>query len=158
MWNKIYEDRLASAVSLLESMYGNIILQTDVFTLDYSSYYKREMGEDLLKKFVALDCIIHKSKSVEIKRKSMELEEKFKLDGRTVNIDPVLVDEYQVVALSKKDRGSRIYIAEGVYAEMELFYHHKTFHPFVWTYIDYKQNIDFFKKVRRIYLDKVKIL
>lgn len=88
----------------------------------------------------------------------MELEEKFRLDGRTVNIDPVLVDEYQVVALSKKDRGSRIYIAEGVYAEMELFYHHKTFHPFAWTYIDYKQNIDFFKKVRRIYLDKVKIL
>lgn len=158
MWNKIYEDRLASAVSILESMYGNIILQTDVFTLDYSSYYKREMGEDLLKKFVALDCIIHKSKSAEIKRKSMELEEKFRLGGRTVNIDPVLVDEYQVVALSKKDRGSRIYIAEGVYAEMELFYHHKTFHPFVWTYIDYKQNIDFFKKVRKIYLDKVKLL
>lgn len=158
MWNKIYEDRLSSAVSILESIYGNTIIQTDVFTLDYSSYYKREMGEDLLKKFVVLDCIIHKSKSVEIKRKSMELEEKFRLDGRTVNIDPVLVDEYQVVALSKKDRGSRIYIAEGVYAEMELFYHHKTFHPFVWTYIDYKQNIDFFKKVRRIYLDKVKIL
>lgn len=71
MWNKIYEDRLASAVSILESIYGNTILQTDVFTLDYSSYYKREMGEDLLKKFVALDCIIHKSKSVEIKRKSI---------------------------------------------------------------------------------------
>lgn len=149
---------LIEAISILESIYGRLVIQTDSFTLDYSSYYHKEMGNDLLKKFVALDCIIHKNRAVEIKKDSMELEEKFKVGGRKVNIDPVLVDEYQVVALSKKDRGSRIYLGEGVYAEMELFYHHKTFHPFVWTYIDYKQNIDFFKKVRKIYLEKIKVL
>lgn len=149
---------LIETISILESVYGRLIIQTDSFTLDYSSYYHKEMGKDILKKFVALDCIIHKKRAIEIKKDSMELEEKFKVGGRKVNIDPVLVDEYQVVALSKKDRGSRIYLVEGVYAEMELFYHHKTFHPFVWTYIDYKQNIDFFKKVRKIYLEKIKVL
>ncbi|MEJ5172686.1 MAG: DUF4416 family protein [Hydrogenothermaceae bacterium] len=156
MWNERFEDRLISVESVLQEKYGRIIHSTENFTLPYSTYYQKEMGEGLIKKFIVLDCIIHKQDAVSIKKISMTLEDRFRLDGRTVNVDPVYLDEYQVVALSSKDRGSRIYISDRIYGEMELFYHHKTFHPFVWTYLDYRENIPFFNEVRKIYLKKVR--
>jgi hypothetical protein len=87
----------------------------------------------------------------------MELEDSLRVDGnRKVNIDPVYVDEYQVVALSHKDRGSRICLSNGVYAEIQLLYHHGSFQPLIWSYLDYKENADFFNEVRRIYLKSEK--
>lgn len=157
MWNDDYPDRLLSVEEILYSNYGKPLYQTSKFTLDYSNYYKREMGQNLFKKFLLLDSLIHKAEAVLLKKWAVSLEDSFRLDGgRTVNVDPVLVDEYQVVALSKKDRGSRIYISEGVYGEMELFFHHGSFHPLPWTYIDYKENVEFFNQVRKIYLRKVR--
>lgn len=156
MWNEGFKDRLIAVENIIQQEYGKIIYSTENFTLSYSTYYQKEMGKHLIKKFIVLDCIIHKQNAVNIKKMSMLLEDKFRLGGRTVNIDPVYLDEYQVVALSSKERGSRIYISDGVYGEMELFYHHKTFHPFVWTYLDYKEKIPFFNEVRKIYLKKIK--
>lgn len=156
MWNTSYHDRLEKVLQELKHRYGQPVLQTPDFFLEYSTYYHKEMGNSLVKRFVALDCLVHKQMAVQIKKDSMALEDKHRDRGRTVNIDPVLVDEYQVVALSKKDRGSRIYLSDGIYAEMELFYHHGAFHPFLWTYIDYKENIPFFEKARKLYLEKMR--
>lgn len=157
MWNIEYYHNLQKVVEHLKHRYGQLVLETPDFVLKYSSYYQREMGSSLVKRFVALDCLVHKQMAVQIKKDSISLEDDYRAEGRTVNIDPVLVDEYQVVALSKKDRGSRIYLSDGVYAEMELFYHHRAFHPFLWTYIDYKENILFFERVRKLYLEKMRL-
>lgn len=156
MWNKDHQIHFDKVLHKLKNKYGDVVVQTPQFRLEYSSYYKKEMGENLVKMFFALDCLVHKDTAVAIKKDSMAIEKEHSLEGRTVNIDPVLVDEYQVVALSRKDRGSRIFICDGIYAEMELFYHHGAFHPFVWTYIDYKQNIPFFENIRKIYLKKIR--
>lgn len=158
MWNDDFKENLREVEGVIQEKYGPTLISTGSFKLDYSTYYHEEMGKNLLKKFVVLDCLIHKENAVNLKKEAVQIENRFRLNGRTVNIDPVLLDEYQVVALSSKDRGSRIYLSDGVYGEMELFYHHKTFHPFVWTYIDYKENIEFFEKVRKIYLKKVRDL
>jgi hypothetical protein len=157
MWNKNKQNYLTKAVDEIQKNFGSIILQSKEFGLEYSHYYEKEMGEGLIKKFVVFDGIIDKEDSVKIKKYSMELENSLREDGnRTVNIDPVYVDEYQVVALSHKDRGSRVYLSNGVYAEIQLLYHHGSFQPLLWSYLDYKENADFFNEVRRIYLKSKK--
>ncbi len=156
MWNKEKIENLNAAIKNLKENFGEIIFQSDEFTLDYSHFYEKEMGPNLLKKFLVFDKIVDKEDSIKIKKFSENLENKFRENNnRNVNIDPVFLDEYQVVALSRKDRGSRIYIGNGVYAELQLLYHHKTFQPLIWTYLDYKENADFFNQVRKYYLRKI---
>ena len=133
MWNKNKQNYLTKAVDELQKNFGNIILQSKEFGLEYSHYHEKEMGEGLIKKFVLFDEIINKEDGVKIKKYSMELEDSLRVDGRrTVNIDPV-------------------------YAEIQLLYHHGSFQPLLWSYLDYKENADFFNEVRRIYLKSKKV-
>ncbi|RMD45203.1 MAG: DUF4416 family protein [Aquificota bacterium] len=153
MWNVDKEENLKHVEKILEKTFGKKILETEPFSLEYSSYYQKEMGERLLKKFVAFDCFVEKNSLIDLKHFSMKLEDKFRENGgRTVNIDPIYLDEYQVVVTSSKDKGSRIYLGKGVYAELELLYHHGSFQPLIWTYLDYKNHTDFFNRVRKYYL------
>ncbi len=156
MWNKEKVEKFNFAIEKLKENFGEVVFQTDEFILDYSHYYEKEMGQNLIKKFIAFDKIIDKEDSIKIKKFSENLEDSLKENNnRTVNIDPVFVDEYQVVALSRKDRGSRVYIGDGVYGELQLLYHHKTFQSLIWTYLDYKENANFFNQVRKYYLMKI---
>jgi hypothetical protein len=154
MWNENKVENLNAAIKILESKFGKIVKKSDDFILSYSNYYEKEMGEGLKKSFFMTDFIIDKEDSINLKHYTMNLEDDFRENGRrTVNIDPVYLDEYQVVALSHKNKGSRIYIGKGVYAEMELLYHHGSFQPLLWTYLDYKYNVNFFNEARKYFLE-----
>ncbi len=154
MW-KDYE-KLKEVEDVLSNVYGKKVNETDEFSLQYSKYYEKEMGEGLKKKFILIDNIVEKDRLLDIKLTSMEIEKRFSINGnRTVNIDPIYLDDYQVVVVSKKDKGSRIYLGKGVFAELELLYHHGSFQPLIWTYLDYKDNIPFFNEVRKYYLQRV---
>ena len=154
MW-KDYE-KLKEVENVLKSIYGKKTNETDEFSLQYSKYYEKEMGEGLKKKFILIDNLIEKDRLLDIKLTSMEIEKRFSINGnRTVNIDPIYLDDYQVVVASKKDKGSRVYLGKGIFAELELLYHHGSFQPLIWTYLDYKDNIPFFNEVRKYYLQRV---
>ncbi len=154
MW-KDYE-KLKEVENVLTGIYGKKINETDEFSLQYSKYYEKEMGEGLKKKFILIDNLIEKDRLLDIKLTSMEIEKRFSINGnRTVNIDPIYLDDYQVVVASKKDKGSRVYLGKGIFAELELLYHHGSFQPLIWTYLDYKDNIPFFNEVRKYYLQRV---
>ena len=155
MWNEDKEENLKQVERILEEKFGKKLMETEPFSLQYSHYYQKEMGERLLKKFLAVDCFVKKDSLIDLKIFSMELEDKFRETGRTVNIDPIYLDEYQVVVASSKDKGSRIYLGKGVFAELELLYHHGSFQPLIWTYLDYKNHKDFFNQVRKYYLRNV---
>lgn len=154
MWNENKLDNLNSVLEILQEKFGKVVKKTEDFSLSYSSYYEKEMGQSLKKSFFMMDYLIDKEESIRLKYFCMGLEDRFRENlCRTVNIDPVYLDEYQVVALSHKNKGSRIYIGKGVYAEMELLYHHGSFQPLIWTYLDYKENIPFFNEARKYFLE-----
>ena len=132
------------------------IEETEKFELPYSSYYITEMGKPLFKKFVITNKVITKDNIKNIKLKTISIEDRFRFrKGRTVNIDPFLIDIDQLIIPTTKYRGNRIYLGDGIYIEMELWYHNKSYQPFLWTYLDYKEYIPFFNKVRKKYLLKL---
>ena len=149
MWKDV--NRLKIVEKHIEKFYGDFILQSDIFQLPYSSYYIKEMGQPLFKKFVLTDFAADELKLVGIKKHTDFLEKKFSIDGnRTVNIDPIIIDKEKVVVATRKFRGNRIKVDKDVYMELELWYHNKSFQPFPWTYLDYKENIPFFNKAKRM--------
>ena len=150
MWSQNRQEYLDQAIKTITQQFGQILEETETFNLPYSSYYEKEMGSNLVKKFIVVDKFIQKDELVGIKYFSEKIEKDLSEDGnRTVNIDPLYIDNDQIVVATSKYRGNRIYLRDGVFAELELWYHHKSFQPFLWTYLDYKEKIPFFNQVRK---------
>jgi len=147
MWRE--DEFLLPVEKELKEIFSDFVISSDVFEPPFSSYYFREFGSPLKKKFVITHSLINKPDIVGIKHKTVSLEDKYRIDGkRTVNIDPFYIDLDQVIVSTNKFRGNRIYAGEGVFLELELFYHHGSFQPFIWTYRDYQEQIPFFNRVK----------
>ena len=148
MWREEYF--LSLIEDKLEEMYSGFLVRSDPFEPRFSKYYHKEMGSPLYKKFVLTYTVINKSLIKDIKKEAVRMEDSLRVNGkRTVNIDPFYMDKDQVVVSTSKYRGNRIYLGDGVFVELELFYHHGSFQPFIWTYADYKDHIPFFNDLRK---------
>ncbi|EDP73855.1 DUF4416 family protein [Hydrogenivirga sp. 128-5-R1-1] len=154
MWKD--KENLEKVENHLKKFYGQFLIETAPFELPYSKYYFEEMGYPLFKKFVAVNYLTTHLNLANIKKHCMFIEDKYRNNrNRTVNIDPILVDEEKVLVATKKYRGNRIQIDKDIFVEIELWYHDKEFKSFLWTYLDYKENTEFFKKARKL-LKKLK--
>jgi hypothetical protein len=136
--------------------YGAIDLESEVMPWTTSDYYRDEMGSTIFRKFIffqnALDPVVLSS----IKRFSNEVEQR--LSGsvtpgrRRINIDPGYVTEAKVVLASTKDFAHRVYIGEGIYAEVTLRYgnRERSFLPLDHTYFDFRERgyRDLFNRAR----------
>jgi hypothetical protein len=72
---------------------------------------------------------------------------------RRVNIDPGYLDLAKVVLASTKDHSHRLYIGEGIFAEVTLRYRQRAFQVWEWTYPDYRTpvTLTFFHHLRALY-------
>ncbi len=156
LFNESRRENLFSLLEDLRKAFGEISLLSEEFSFQFlERYYGKEMGTPLKKVYLSIGGLVEKSRMVEVKRISRELEEKYSEGGRrTLNVDPGFVDESQLILLSHKRRGARVYLAEGVYAEIELLYVYGAFRPLYWTYRDYRhpEVRKFFERVRKEYL------
>ena len=124
---------------------------------DYSPYYEKEMGKDLKRFFLSFSKSFDPEKLASYKMLANEMENKLKrtpdTDKRSVNIDPGYLDLAKLVVASTKDASYRVYLKDGIYAQTMLYYMKNSFHPFEWTYIDYKDEtfLSFFNHVREKY-------
>jgi hypothetical protein len=153
---------LAGAREILQDALGPIIIESEPFQFTESEYYAEEMGAPLLRAFIAYDNYIAMDRIAEIKRSTNRIEaEVFSSGGRRkVNIDPGYLTSAKVVLATTKDYGHRIYLADGIYAEVTLRYsaREKTFLPWQWTYRDYQrdESLRFFRGLRDIYKRRIK--
>ena len=113
--------------ALLSGLYGEIDLDSDVMQWGTTDYYEQEMGSMLFRKFVFFREPIDPAVLSSIKRASNAIEDSFSVQSgsetkRRINIDPGYVTEAKVVLATTKDFSHRIYIGEGIYAEVTLRY------------------------------------
>ncbi len=151
---------VGEALFALEELYGPVELKSGEYLFDhYTSYYRDEMGDGLRKFFVSFKEPVKREAISRIKLETNQLEEEFSLAGkRQVNLDPGYVAEAQLVLATTKGYAHRIYLANGIYAEVTLIYSGGTFRPLEWTYPDYRDAlaIGFFNRVRELYLRKLR--
>ncbi len=135
----------------LEKRFGSIDLKSKIIPFDFTDYYSEEMGENLKRYWLDFERLISPEMITEIKLKTNKLEKKFSRGtGRTVNIDPGYLAPSKLVLPSTKDFSHRIYLNEGIYAEITLQFAKNKFQFLPWTYPDYKSGtfMDFIMGVR----------
>ena len=126
----------------LGEAFGPMDLRSDVFPFDATDYYVREMGEGLRRQFVAFARLLDPGELAGIKRRTNAMETEW-VQGdpgakrRRVNLDPGYVTPAKLVLATTKDFAHRIYLGEGIYAEVTLNFRKGGFRHFEWTYLDF---------------------
>jgi Domain of unknown function (DUF4416) len=150
----------APAVDYLQQSYGPIDLQSAIFPWNTTDYYREEMGENLLRQFVTFARLISPEELVHLKLATNNVELAFAAtsSSRRVNLDPGYLDATKLVLASTKNQAHRLYLSQGIYAEVTLLYHHGAFHPFLYTYTDYRwpETHAFLRQARTQYLEQLR--
>ena len=137
---------------LLAKKIGAMCFCSKLMNFVWSDYYEDEMGKGLKRFFVIYEKPAERQDIVKYKKICDKLELKYLKNGkRTINIDPGIITPENIVLATNKAFFHRIYIKDGVYAEVTLFYKKGTYHPIeYWTFPEYRSSavIDFFNRAR----------
>ena len=154
-------DLLVEVYRRLSERFGQIDFVSPLFPFNQTTYYEAEMGNGLQRQFVSFESLIAPDELASTKLFSNAVEREFTRAGtesRQVNLDPGYISASKLVLASTKDHAHRIYLQHGIYAEITLRFHRKSFHPWEWTYPDYQSQvyIDIFNQIRGIYMAQIR--
>lgn len=144
------ERALALGRAAAEEHFGPIRSESaPYFVDDYTGYYQSQMGSALVKRFWSFEHLIDPGELADIKRETNLWEDRAAerlraefpselFPERPLNLDPGYIDLGKFVLASTKDHGHRIYLRDGIFAEITLSYSQKRWQALPWTYADYK--------------------
>jgi len=143
----------------LRDEFGEIELVSALYAFDFTPYYQPEMGPDQQKKFLSFTPLIEIERLPAIKHRTNAIEQEYaRASKRRINIDPGYVTHAQLILATTKDYTHRIYLGQGIYADLSYVCRRAGFQPLEWTYPDYRQPLalDFFQRVRETYLQAMR--
>ena len=149
---------LDAAESRLAALYGPIDLRSADIDFNWTDYYASQMGNNLKRRFVSFARKIDPGRLAAVKLETNQLEAELALQhpfaARPINLDPGYVCGSKLVLASAKDRAQRIYLGQGIYAEITLEFRKGQFRPVETTYPDYRspEYVEFFTTVREQHL------
>lgn len=129
----------------LTALCGEPILVSPEFEFRETDYYRATMGEGLIKQFLAFPPgSFDPANLATAKLGSNRLEREYLTnslapESRPLNIDPGYITEAKLVLATTKDRDHRIYLRDGIYAEVTLHWRDGGWKALRWTYPDYQR-------------------
>lgn len=143
----------------MEDRFGAIDILSERLDFSHTDYYKDEMGERLFRKIASFEKLIKPDLLPDIKLFTNSIEDEYlKEDGnRIINIDPGYISMEKMVLASCKNFSHRIYLINGVYADLTLIYKDGGFQPLEWTFPDYTATImiRLLKEIRQRYAQQL---
>src|SRR5262245_1294348 len=112
------QELLITVEADLTSFLGEIDGRSDVLAWGASTFYQKEMGEGLLRRFLSFSNLRSPEDLAAIKLQTQRIEERYRdpvSSGRRVNLDPGYLDAFKVVLASTKNASQRIYLHSGIY-------------------------------------------
>jgi len=158
-----HEQALDWARQQLLAEFGPIGLESKPFHFNQTSYYAAEMGVELQKVFLVFERLAAPDVLAAAKLRTNELEAELGRTGtfpepRPLNLDPGLLNLGKFMLATTKDQQHRLYLRDGIFAEVTLRYQEGAWHPWPWTYADYRQPevLEFMELARDYYKQRLK--
>ncbi len=124
----------------LMDAFGRVDLISPWLPFDFTTYYQSEMGAPLFRRLLAFESMIEQTALVDIKLLTNEMEKKWSIDKkRRVNLDPGYLLAERFVLATGKNFSHRIYLGQGIYADLTLIFQKGAFCALPWTYPGYRQ-------------------
>jgi hypothetical protein len=132
------EPRLDAAIPLVSGILGEVRFIGGVFPFDATDYYAAEMGAPLFRRFLAAPVPVSRDALPEVKIGLERIERELSEGGRrTVNLDPGLVTPENFILATGKNFTHRVYLRDGVFADLTLVFRKGAYRALPWTYPDY---------------------
>jgi hypothetical protein len=129
---------IESMATELTDKFGLVDTVSSWLAFDFTFYYTGEMGTPLFRRMFSFKDLIRQSDLAAIKLITNDIENKYVIDNkRRVNIDPGYMLQERFVLATGKNFSHRIYIGQGIYADLTLIYQKGAFQALPWTYPDY---------------------
>ena len=152
IFNKSHLD-FTAVKNILDQQFG----VTDSFHPEFNpslEYYSKEMGpqENLQRVLFYNFNRYARSSFVEFKIWADQIERQNSLSHRRIiNIDIGLLAQEQMLLATGKPYAHRIYLSDGVYADLNYTFANKSYQTLPWTYPDYAhdEKINFFNWLRQ---------
>jgi len=144
------EDRLAG-------LFGPVESRSEMFPFDHTDYYDTEMGAQLVRVFVGFRDLVTPGDLPQVKIRTNGLETELARDfgtvARPVNIDPGYLEQSKIVLASTKNFSHRIFLSDGIYAEVTMYFEARQWRRFPWTFPDFRSGRydRFFMELRSAY-------
>ena len=123
----------------LGEVFGSVDYVGDAHLFDCTDYYQEEMGRDLHRRIVSFSGPHHADILVGAKRACIELEKGCSIDERrVVNLDSGYLDLHKIVLASTKAAGQKIYLDEGIYADLVARFSDGAYQAMPWGFPDFK--------------------
>ncbi|MBN1570867.1 MAG: DUF4416 family protein [Acidobacteria bacterium] len=152
-------DPMKIVMENLRSSWGEIDFSGADYPFDMTDYYESEMGGDLKRRLISFRRLVPPDSLISAKHSCNDIEERLRGEkGRHVNLDIGYLDHNKIVLASFKGAGQKIYLAEGVWADMVARYRGGRYCPFEWTFPDFRDG-RYDKEliqIRRIYLNQLR--
>ena len=151
------------ALNELEKLWGKADLISEPVPFDRTDYYY-DISPSLTRKFICTTGLVKAGGLVEWKYATHELEEISKnlfnnnREIRAINLDPGYIDGARLVLASTKDHAHRIWLHDGIYAEITMRYRFNSWASFDYTFPDFKSGVydEFLSSVRNLWLQERK--
>lgn len=148
-------DAVADCLRMLEKQFGRIRCETIDIPYTHTEKYCEEMGDNLMRRFFSFEKPISRDALPDIKPICEKIERQLgdqvqDYCFRTVNIDPGIMTPDNLVMSSNREYNHRIYLRNGVFAEVQLIWAKGGFRRLPWTNPDFchEEAVDFFIRVR----------
>ncbi len=135
-------DELRLAAEALTDEFGPADAGSLAMQFAWTQYYQEELGPEPLRAFLAFPGFFFQGNLAKAKlaTNALELRLAERIGGpwpRPVNLDPGCMTKSKLILASAKDFSHRIYLADGIFAEITLMYRRGAFHALPWTFPDY---------------------
>jgi hypothetical protein len=140
-----YEAALAWAARRAADDWGPPALQSPAFDFTETDYYQATMGPGLRKRFFAFNRPLDPAELANLKLLTNQWEQDYAAaaghaEPRPLNLDPGYLTLGKLVLASTKDFAHRIYLRDGIYAEVTLHYKHHRWQHHEYTFADYRRD------------------
>ncbi len=154
-------DRLWSMVRRdLERNWDSLDYISPYMDFQETDYYDRELGTPIKRLIVGFESLLDPARLVDLKLMTNRIEADYTdLNGcRRLNLDPGLVFLERLVLATGKNYTHRIYLDQGVWADLTLIYQYGGWQSLPWTYPSYAKDkiLDILSRLRQDYKIKLK--
>lgn len=131
------------ALQRLNAMWGGVAITSSEIPFEAGGYYTPTMGKDLIKTLVAFDGFHDPGELAAWKLQTNTMESDYAASSnhsetRPLNLDPGYMTQAKLVLATTKDRDHRIYLRDGMFAEVTLTYVGKQWNHHRWSYPTYR--------------------
>jgi hypothetical protein len=127
----------------LEAALGPADTVSDAIPFDFTGYYRDETGPAIVRRFVSFRDLADPAAlaGAKIRTNALEAELARRYDlgvPRPVNLDPGYLEQAKLVLASTKNFAHRIYLRDGIWAEITLHFRDGAWQEHPWTFPDYR--------------------